>query len=74
MNSGFWNLKSDFNIISLTMFQRKYSNFTIISHTILTKILVQTQKCGLLSGVAYNREIAVVPPLKMVKNLHKDLF
>ncbi|KAF4802718.1 hypothetical protein TURU_022760 [Turdus rufiventris] len=25
----------------------KYSNFTIISRTILTKILAQTQKCGL---------------------------
>ena len=37
-----------------TMFKReKYSNFMIISHTILTKILLPTQKCSLYSGAAY---------------------
>ena len=31
---------------------RNYSNFTIISCTILTKILLPTWKCGLHSGAA----------------------
>ncbi|KAF4802942.1 hypothetical protein TURU_019116 [Turdus rufiventris] len=36
----------------ITVYNSLYSNFTMISHILLTKILVRTRKCGLQSGAA----------------------